>query len=821
MRKHTRLCITSSLLALALEYYFLYVNQLSKRWNCSFSYTGKKYMRQKFLKLNILLLLGFMLCLDGFGQIRISGKVTDDKNKPLPFSNVTLRSADDSSRVILGTLTDLNGEFILATPKTDFYYLAISFLGKEAEICRIDSKADTVLNISLKERRVYLSGATVSANRELHEINKSVYLISSAQKSIATSSLTLLSAIPSLSVSEVNSSITTNMGQPVLILINGRTASSIELHSLQPKNVAKVEYYRIPPARYLNSNYASVINVITKQAIEGGNLYANLQNTPSDKYGNHIIAGDYNRNRSQLYWYYYYSYRNYSDKQVNESREYTVANSSIRSNRLGEKSPFGYNMHIANLSYVNSKDSSYLFSIKASPNITTSYSRPRYQIVRQQNGNMDKGTGQRNSRTYEFSPSIDIYFSRMFSKNSELLANIVGSIFDGSSSYLLNEQRTDGSSLLSDFMNSTNRKRSIISELVYTRSFSSFNLNVGAKDSEGLLDQTINNTFGNGTYTLTTSERYGYAELNGEIKSFSFAGSAGITYNSFSQSEGRGAYSYYSFRPSLKISYRVNNRSMIRLSYSKFTTMPTLAELSNQSYFNDVALINTGNANLKPFDTHAIQLLYTTPLSFISSEFQLTYNYAKNPILTSYILEPTYIRLSPNNENRSSEIAFSSTFKASILPKNMLDFSMVGWVSRVSNSYEKRGNINVWIYGLRFMLQSRYKSFNLTAYYQNPIVNLKNEYVFTGSADSDISLNYRYKQVTLGTGVYLPLHKSYYTKGYTASSSLVKESYNNRIYTNGNMAYFRLVYFLPFGRKMVAEKKIKNQDGDSGILKVE
>lgn len=777
-------------------------------------------MNKKVFKICVLTILTCFLYSEGYGETKISGRVTDASYKPVSFSNVTLRLANDSAKVVSGTLTDLKGEFTLSTAKAESYYVFVSCLGKETERYRINAKADTLLQISLKDKSVQIDGATVTANMVRHEINKTSYSFTSTQKNGANSSLSLLNGIPSLSVSEVNNSISTTMGQGVLVLINGRTASAIELLSLQPKAVAKVEYYKIPPARYLNSGYASVVNVITKEAIEGGTIFASLQNTPSDKYGNHVFAGDYNRNRSQLMWYYYYSYRNYGDKLVNETREYSAAGNDIKSNRMGDKSPFGYDMHIANLSYINSKDSSYVFSIKASPNLTTSYSKPKYLIVRQLNSSVDMGIGKRYSHTYEFAPSVDVYFSKMLSKNSELLVNSVGSIFDGTSDYSLNEQRVNGSNILFDFMNSTNSKRSLISEVVYTHNCGSFNFNVGVKDSEGKLSQTITNSFGNGDYTMNTSERYGYVEFNGDYRALSLSGSVGATYNSFKQSASANAYSYYTFRPSLKISYQLNERSMVQLSYSKSTTMPTLAELSNQSYFDDISILKTGNPNLKPFDTHTIQLYYTLPVSILTAEFQLTYNYAKNPILTCYINEPTVIRLTPNNEDSKSDLTISTTLGASLLPKNMLDVSVTGWASEITNGYVKKGDVNLRVYGLRVMLQSNYKSFNLTAYYQNPTKSLTDEYVFTGSADSDISLNYRYKKFTFGSGVYLPFHKSYYTKGYTVNSALVKENFNNRIYTNGNMLYFRVVYLLPFGRKMGVDKRINNQDGDSGMIKI-
>ena len=51
------------------------------------------------------------------------------------------------------------------------------------------------------------------------------------------------------------------------ILLNGVTASDIDLKGIPANKILKVEYYNIPPARYADAGV--VVNVITKEAETG------------------------------------------------------------------------------------------------------------------------------------------------------------------------------------------------------------------------------------------------------------------------------------------------------------------------------------------------------------------------------------------------------------------------------------------------------------------------------------------------------------------------------------------------------------------------
>jgi hypothetical protein len=64
-----------------------------------------------------------LLTLPAFSQISISGKVTDKKGEPLPFSNISLAGTYD------GASSDMEGEFIFTTDEKGQHTLQVSMIG--------------------------------------------------------------------------------------------------------------------------------------------------------------------------------------------------------------------------------------------------------------------------------------------------------------------------------------------------------------------------------------------------------------------------------------------------------------------------------------------------------------------------------------------------------------------------------------------------------------------------------------------------------------------------------------------------------------------
>jgi len=83
-------------------------------------------MKKKFLTLLFIL---FSLCITA--QIKMTGTVSDDTGVPLP--GVTVIEKDVNSAHLNGTMTDLNGKFVLTTKKSQGE-LTFSFIGMTTKI---------------------------------------------------------------------------------------------------------------------------------------------------------------------------------------------------------------------------------------------------------------------------------------------------------------------------------------------------------------------------------------------------------------------------------------------------------------------------------------------------------------------------------------------------------------------------------------------------------------------------------------------------------------------------------------------------------------
>ena len=84
-------------------------------------------------------ILSFLLCLCAASSLpaqTYTGKVTDEKNQPLPYANVVLLSFPDSA-FVTGTVSDESGAFALKTNR-DNLVLRISSIGYATIYNKVD-----------------------------------------------------------------------------------------------------------------------------------------------------------------------------------------------------------------------------------------------------------------------------------------------------------------------------------------------------------------------------------------------------------------------------------------------------------------------------------------------------------------------------------------------------------------------------------------------------------------------------------------------------------------------------------------------------------
>jgi hypothetical protein len=105
-------------------------------------------------------------------QTKISGKITDEANQPLPGANIYLKDTYD------GTSSETDGTFSFTTDEEGEFILVVSFVGYQShsENLTLDKK-EKYLEIKLKEESTELGTVVISAGSfEMSDENKGVIL---------------------------------------------------------------------------------------------------------------------------------------------------------------------------------------------------------------------------------------------------------------------------------------------------------------------------------------------------------------------------------------------------------------------------------------------------------------------------------------------------------------------------------------------------------------------------------------------------------------------------------------------------------------------
>jgi hypothetical protein len=212
--------------------------------------------------------------------LSIRGQVKDEQNQALPFANIALYRQADSS-FISGTISDQEGNFMLAHSSQGHYYLTVSFVGYEPRIRELElqTRESTDLGtIRLMEETVELTEAVVTAERikARKETDRTTFFVNSHMAKASATTMDLVQLIPGIQV-DLFRNISLQGKSNILILVNGMERSADFLGQLDPHSIDKVEVIDQPGAAF-RTDISGVINVVLKKAIQGvsGHVYSDI-----------------------------------------------------------------------------------------------------------------------------------------------------------------------------------------------------------------------------------------------------------------------------------------------------------------------------------------------------------------------------------------------------------------------------------------------------------------------------------------------------------------------------------------------------------------
>ncbi|WP_332914502.1 TonB-dependent receptor [Algoriphagus boritolerans] len=268
----------------------------------------------------------------------ITGRVVDKETLPLPFANVALYAANDSSLVKVG-FTDDQGKFILPGLELGSYWMKISFVGFQSYL---SDKFDLAPNQELtwKEVRLENGGETldevvVQGDVPILEVKQGQITFNVAQSinTVGISTLEILRKTPNVLID--NAGNIRLMGRTgAIVALNGKilpvSGSDLTayLQTIQTDQIESIELITEPGAQYDAVGTSGVINIVLKKNSDlgsNGSFSSGYSIGNKSRY-NTSLSGNYRNNLLNVFGSYSYNkYQNpYDEDFLTQQRDLVI-----------------------------------------------------------------------------------------------------------------------------------------------------------------------------------------------------------------------------------------------------------------------------------------------------------------------------------------------------------------------------------------------------------------------------------------------------------------------------------------------------------------
>jgi len=618
----------------------------------------------------------------------------------------------------------------------------------------------------------------------------------------------LLTTLPELQLDPISNTVTSIKGGKILFLINGIEASDNQIKSIAPTNVVRVEYFDIPPTRFV-TRADTVVNIVTRNPEKGYSYGADITSAFITGFVNGSAYGNYTKGKNDFGLEYNINLRDYDNRIVDKIYEYDLNNLRYRSAEQ-QKDHFGYTDQNITARYTNAEIGKYAFQAKLNLNISDSFSNGNGQSVFSQ-GNLQNEHGTVHNRASNYlNPTLDLYYSKNIGKKDELSLNLVGSHYDTNSTqfdreWILNSNQD----VFNNDMILKAKQNGIVAEVAHSHSFEKGKLNSGYRISNNSISNDLQNLAGNSNYTVNYLQQYLYTEYSGKKDKFTYRLGLGLT--NIHNKSAETTFDEWAFTPKIVLGYQLKNNQSIRFSSSYIPQSPSSDALSSNVVQVVPNIVRTGNPYLKSQHSFGNNLVY----SFNSKYFDLNANafywfrnrasnqyYVLNQNVDGYLL--TY-----ENAKNSQQYGIQLTGSVKPFGNNLLVVKMVVAPATeqltTSRGYTFKNNY----IGNYFNISTEYKSFSAQYQFNIPYYTINGAFLSTKENASHFFASYKLREWSFTAGMYwIGMPSEYKIK--SQSESLVNYTQHTQIFNNKNMFVLGLSYDLSSGKKLQIQKKLEN-----------
>lgn len=741
----------------------------------------------------------------------ISGVIySDSDSTSVVGASCRLFSGDN---FIGGTATDGRGAFELDTDIKSKLRLVVSMTGFNTAEIMIDKSGDVKVGDVYITEGVALDEVTVTAGQMTESRGRTILFPSASDVKASSTAISLFQKLPlaGLQANPVNRTLTVDGGTPV-ILINGVPSTIDDFNALQPKDIARIEFSRMTPARYADSGKSGFLNITLKERNDGGQIYAWGRSAVNTAFVDANIRASYHQGPSQFSLIYVPSWRNYQKVYDNTAESYIGDDFRVDIENH-DRNPFNYTYHNVRLKYDFTRDANTLFS--ATFSVTPSESGRR-AIARSHDTYFGDYDNYNRTESKDMAPSLDLFFKRNFNGKNTLEAQVVGTL--SSSDYRRTNSYRYADGTADDYvMDVDSRRRSLISEVCYSHEFS-WRTSLSAGYQNTLSRST--NTYLTSDYkpVLTENNNYVYVRLGQQIGNVYLSAATGAKL--FWIKNDMNKRRFVRNLSSAQLSWNIGSHWNIRGAFSYSPSIPSLTSLTDYPQQQTPYLISNGNPDLKVPENFTYQLSATYRTGKFSVSYMTAIANTSNSLVddVTYIGDRMFLSQSVNGRYRhvyqndlTLKLSEISGFGANLY-LSLMHYETAGhtWKHHLT-SFDASMSL-WWSKG----------PFTVSYWRKLPGKYLNGHYVGKDENGDALSLEYTPdKHWTIGVD-WMYMFDKKGTRYPAWNYSAVNPSYRERyIKNNGNMIVLSATYSADFGSIFRSSRRsLNNSDNGSSLLKL-
>ncbi|MDH5035503.1 TonB-dependent receptor domain-containing protein [Chryseobacterium cucumeris] len=668
-----------------------------------------------------------------------------------------------------------------------------------------EKKNDTVDAVAIKE----IQEVILKSQRKKQFADKAVYTFDKEALEKARYAKDLLRTLPELQLDPVANTITSTKGGTTLFLINGIEATDMQIRSIAPSEVVKVEYYDIPPARWA-TRADTVVNILTRSTETGYVFGADVSTALNTGFVNGSAYADYTKGKNNFGLEYSLNLRDYNDRRVNSIYDYQLNGKHYRSDE-NRKDHFGYTFQNIVLRYTRLVADDYAFQAKLNMDVFNRFSKGVGQSVFTEDNLKEEHNMFKNNGSDYVIPKLDLYYSKKIGEKDELSINVVGSHYTANTTETAREWIVgSGLSVYDNDMVLKAKQTSLVGELAHAHDFTAGKLSSGYRISRSSISNDLNNLAGYSQYSVSYLEQYFYTEFAGKADKLSYRIGAGLT--NIHNKSAENTFDEWTFTPKVILAYQIKNNQNVRFTASYNPVSPWSNALSSNVVQLAPNIVQRGNPFLKSQQVFSNNLTYSFNNKYFDFNAGLFYRYTNRVINQYYVQDEALNGYALTYENGKNGQRYGVQLTGSYKPfgSSLLVIKAVITPTSETVRTSKGALIKNNYLGNYFSLSSEYKSFSVQYQFNIPVYSLNGAFLNTNENQNNIFVSYKHKNWTFSTGMYwIGMPSEYKTK--SLPESLVDYKIHTQIMNNKSMFVLGLSYDFSKGKKTEIQRKLNNE----------